>query len=45
MEHLSSIIWLLTWPVLIYVGFKLSVFMVRVFERNNSENQRTKNLS
>lgn len=42
MEHLSSIIWLLTWPVLIYVGFKLSFFMVRVFERNNAEDQPTR---
>ncbi|MDX9943056.1 MAG: hypothetical protein RBS53_12650 [Bacteroidales bacterium] len=41
MTHLSSILWLLTWPVLIYVGYRLSVYMVKVFERNNSQDQVT----
>ncbi len=41
MEHLSSILWLLTWPLLIYASYRLSVYMVRVFERNIPEDQRT----
>lgn len=42
MTHLSSIIWLLTWPVLIYVGYRLSIYMVKVFERNNTEEPKLK---
>lgn len=40
MTHFSSILWLLTWPVLIYVGYRLSIYLVRVFERNLPENER-----
>ncbi len=37
MEHLTSILWLLSWPALIYVSYLLCEFTVRVFERNNTE--------
>jgi hypothetical protein len=39
MEHLSSILWLLSWPVLIYVSYKLCAFTVKVFERNNTDKE------
>jgi hypothetical protein len=36
MEHMASLFWLLTWPVLIYGMYKFCVFTVRLFERNNT---------
>lgn len=40
MEHLTSILWLLSWPVLIYVAYRASVFAIKIFENNLTEDDR-----
>lgn len=32
MEYLTEIIWLIIWPVLIWVSYKLSAFAVKKYE-------------
>jgi hypothetical protein len=44
MTHFYSILWLLSWPLVIYISYRLGVFMLRVFEKNLPREQRTKNL-
>jgi len=34
MEHLASIIWLFSWPVLIFITYKLSVYALKLFNNN-----------
>jgi hypothetical protein len=36
MEYLGSILWLFSWPILIYVTYKICVFTVKLFEKNNT---------
>ncbi|MFO7998732.1 MAG: hypothetical protein R6U86_07095 [Bacteroidales bacterium] len=44
MEHLSSILWLASWPLVVWLSYKVSVFMLKVFEKNLPEDQRTRSL-
>ena len=33
MNHIPSIIWLISWPVLIYVTYKASVFALKLLDK------------
>jgi len=33
--YLTEIIWLISWPVFIWVSYKLSVLAIKRFEKNN----------
>lgn len=37
MKYLSEILWLLSWPVLIYVSYKLSVWAIKYWEKKQPE--------
>jgi hypothetical protein len=34
MKHLISIIWLISWPVLIYVNYRVTLVALKMFEKN-----------
>jgi len=34
MEHLASILWLISWPVLIFVTYKLARYGLKVMDKN-----------
>lgn len=34
MKHLISIIWLVSWPVLIYVTYRVTLVAIKMFEGN-----------
>mgnify|MGYP006282786421 CR=1 FL=1 len=36
MQYLTEIIWLITWPVLIWISYKLSIFAVNKLEEKES---------
>ncbi len=33
MKHIEQILWLLSWPVLIYVSYRLVLFALRTYEK------------
>jgi hypothetical protein len=37
MKYLSEILWLLSWPVLIFAAWQLCAFAVRKFEKREKE--------
>ncbi|MGE0076856.1 MAG: hypothetical protein AB7S48_03255 [Bacteroidales bacterium] len=37
MKYISEILWLLSWPVLIYVSYKLSVWAIKYWEKKQPE--------
>lgn len=37
MKYTNEILWLLSWPVLIYVSYKLSVWTVKYWEKKNPD--------
>lgn len=37
MKYINEILWLLSWPVLIYVSYKLSVWAVKFWEKKNPD--------
>jgi len=39
MEHLASILWLVSLPVLIYLSYKVSLFALKIFNKNNQETE------
>ena len=39
MEHLSSIIWLFSFPLLIYLAYRSILIAIKLFEKNNTENK------
>ncbi len=36
MQYLTEIIWLITWPILIWISYKLSIFAVTKLEKKES---------
>jgi len=42
-NYTTSLIWLATWPVLIYISYRLAVFNVNRFEKK--QNRQDKELS
>ncbi len=34
MEHLASILWLISWPVLIFATYKLSLLGLKILNKN-----------
>ncbi|SKB34768.1 hypothetical protein SAMN03080601_00283 [Alkalitalea saponilacus] len=41
MEHLTQILWLASFPVLIYVGYKLSLYALKLFHKNYEKDEET----
>jgi hypothetical protein len=39
MEHLASILWLVSLPVLIYASYLVSLFALKIFNKNNQETE------
>lgn len=37
MKHIISIVWLISWPLLIYVTYRLTLLAVKFFEKNLTE--------
>lgn len=37
MEYLSEILWFLSWPVMIYLNYKLSELAIHKFEKNPAD--------
>ena len=33
MEYISSLLWLLTWPLIIFLGYKFTAFNLKHFQR------------
>ncbi len=34
MEHLNQILWLLSWPLMIYISYRAIVYFIKKYERN-----------
>ncbi|MFO7923312.1 MAG: hypothetical protein R6U58_06435 [Bacteroidales bacterium] len=34
MDYLTNILWLLSWPVVIFLSYRASLFALRIFESN-----------
>ncbi len=34
MKHLPSILWFLSWPLVIYLTYRLTILALRIFEKN-----------
>lgn len=43
MEHLASVLWLLSWPVLIIVTYKLSLYGLKILQKNLKEEETPEN--
>ncbi len=41
MEHIASIIWLLSLPVIIFIVYKASKIGLKIFENNNKKKSKT----
>lgn len=39
MDHLPSILWLLSLPVIIYLAYKASEFSLKLFNKNNKSQE------
>ncbi len=39
MTYLTEILWLISWPVIIWVSYKLSVFAVKKFDEQLTKNE------
>jgi len=37
MEHLASILWLVSLPVLIFITYKAAVFALKIYKKNAKE--------
>ncbi len=37
MKYISEILWLLSWPVLMYISYKLSVWAIKLWEKKQPE--------
>jgi hypothetical protein len=37
MEHLTQILWLASWPFLIYLTYKLGRIAISIFEKNHKK--------
>lgn len=37
MKYISEILWLLSWPVLMYVSYRLSVWAIKLWEKKQPE--------
>ncbi|MDX9847170.1 MAG: hypothetical protein RBT74_09330 [Tenuifilaceae bacterium] len=40
MNHISSILWLLSWPLLIYITYRASLFALKLFEKSLPEEEK-----
>ncbi len=40
MNHIPSILWLISWPVLIYITYRASLFALKLFEKSVSEEEK-----
>jgi hypothetical protein len=34
MKHVASLFWLISWPVLVYVTYRVSLYALKLFEKN-----------
>ncbi|HPD95005.1 MAG TPA: hypothetical protein PLA24_03840 [Tenuifilaceae bacterium] len=37
MKHLTEILWFISWPILIYLSYKLSIWAIKIWEKKNPE--------
>jgi hypothetical protein len=37
MQHIVSILWLVSWPILIIVSYKLIVYFLKIMEKKKEE--------
>ncbi len=40
MKHLPSILWLISWPLLIYITYKGSQYFIKLFEKNSANREK-----
>jgi len=33
MKHITQILWLLSWPLLIYISYRVILFALKIFEK------------
>jgi len=41
MTHLPSILWLLTWPLLIFATYKAALYALIIFQKHNETTEQT----